>query len=119
MIITLGTDVNGGETVVFNGMAIWDISKKLHVIKHSHGRCVVGAFDSFCTKDLFGLGTELYYILSYTNISFSAFYIMVQSSMTDITYDDINIYINDDGNGVRPNQSLRTVCNSKISGHIW
>ena len=31
VIIILGTDVHGGETA--------------HVLKHSHGRCVIGSFD--------------------------------------------------------------------------
>ena len=43
--IILGTDVNGGETVFYDGENMNDIGKRAHVLKHSHGRCVIGAFD--------------------------------------------------------------------------
>ena len=45
VIITLGTNVNGGETVFYYGMTMHDTVKRAHVLKHSHGRCVMGAFD--------------------------------------------------------------------------
>ena len=45
VIIILGTDVHGGETVFFDGETLNDIGKRAHVLKHSHGRCVVGSFD--------------------------------------------------------------------------
>ena len=58
MIIILGTDVYGGETVLFNGMTMNDIWKREHVLKHSHGRCVIGAFDKFYMKYIFGMDPE-------------------------------------------------------------
>ena len=45
VIIILGTYVNGGETVFYDGENMNDIEKIAHVLKHSHGRCVIGAFD--------------------------------------------------------------------------
>ena len=45
MIIILGTDVHGGETVFFDGENLNDVGKRAHVLKHSHGRCVIGSFD--------------------------------------------------------------------------
>ena len=45
MIIILGTDVNGGETVFYYGENMNDIGKRAHVLKNSHGRCVIGSFD--------------------------------------------------------------------------
>ena len=44
VIIALGTDVNDGKDF-FNGMTMNDMGKIEHVLKHSYGRCVVGAFD--------------------------------------------------------------------------
>ena len=41
----LGTDVNGGEIVFYDVENINDIGKRSHVLKHSHGRCVIGYFD--------------------------------------------------------------------------
>ena len=34
VIIILGTDVHGGETVFFNGESINDVGKRSHVLKH-------------------------------------------------------------------------------------
>ena len=45
VIIILGTDVNGGETVFYDGEKINDIGKRAHVLNHSHGRCDIGYFD--------------------------------------------------------------------------
>ena len=45
VIIILGTDVNGGETVFYDGKNMNDIGKIAHVLKHSHGRCVISSFD--------------------------------------------------------------------------
>ena len=84
VIIILGTNVHGGETVFNDGENMNNIGKRAHVLKHSHGRCVVGPFDNFFTKDLFGLVIELFYILSSTNQYFFTLYIMVQDFMTNI-----------------------------------
>ena len=45
VIIILGTDVHGGETVFNDGDKMNDIRKRAHVLNHSRGRCMVGAFD--------------------------------------------------------------------------
>ena len=45
LIMILGTGVHSGETVFNDGEKINDIGKRAHVLKHFHGRCVVGAFD--------------------------------------------------------------------------
>ena len=45
MIIILGTDVNGGKTVFNDVENMNDIGKRAHVLKHSHGRCVIGDLD--------------------------------------------------------------------------
>ena len=45
VIIILGTDVNGGETVFNDGENMNDIGKRAYVLNHSHGRCVIGSFD--------------------------------------------------------------------------
>ena len=44
MITIPETDVNGGETVFYDGENMNDIGKIAHVLKHSHGRCVIGTF---------------------------------------------------------------------------
>ena len=45
VIKILGTDVNGGEKVFYDGDNMNDIGKRSHVLKHSHGRCVIASFD--------------------------------------------------------------------------
>ena len=45
VIIILGTDANCGEIVFYDGDNMNDIGKRTHVLKHSHGRCVIGYFD--------------------------------------------------------------------------
>ena len=45
VIIILGTDVNGGEIVFYDGENMNDIGKRAHVLKYSHVRCVIGSFD--------------------------------------------------------------------------
>ena len=43
VIIRLETDVHGGETVFFDGETLNDVGKRAHVLKHSHGMCVIGS----------------------------------------------------------------------------
>ena len=45
VIIILGIDVNGGKIVFYDIDNMNDIGKREHVLKNSHGRCVIGAFD--------------------------------------------------------------------------
>ena len=46
VIIILGTDVHGGETVFNDEENTNDIGKRAHVLKHSHGRCIISSFDN-------------------------------------------------------------------------
>ena len=46
VIIILGTNYHGGKTFFYDGVNMSDILKKAHSLKHSHGRCVVGALDN-------------------------------------------------------------------------
>ena len=46
VITILGTDVNGGETVYNDGENMNGIEKRAHVMNHSHGRCVISAFNN-------------------------------------------------------------------------
>ena len=46
MIIFLGTNVHGGETVFNDGENMNNIGKRAHVLKHAHGRYVFVVFDN-------------------------------------------------------------------------
>ena len=47
MIIILGKNIHSGKTVFNYGVNMDDIGKIAHVLKHSHGRCVIYSFDEF------------------------------------------------------------------------
>ena len=84
VIIILGTNVHGGEIFFYDGVNLNEIGKRSHILKHSRGRCLVGAFDIFYIKDLFVLVIELFCISLSTNKYFFTFYIMVQDFMVNI-----------------------------------
>ena len=51
VIIILVNNVNGDETVFNDGENMNDIRKTGHVLKHSHGRCIISAFDKILHED--------------------------------------------------------------------
>ena len=65
VVIILGTDVHDGETIFYDGDKINNIGKRAHVLKHSHGRCVVVAFDMFLHEGSIWTGHRavIYFIL--------------------------------------------------------
>ena len=58
VIIILGTNVHGDEKVFYDGEKMNDIGKREHSLKHSHGRCVVGAFDKILQEGSIWTGHE-------------------------------------------------------------
>ena len=97
----------------FYGMTMNDIGKGAHVIKHSCRMCVVGVFD----KNLHGVciwtrqKSVLYFILCK---SIFLHFVHHGTKCYDryINYYDRNIYIDDDGSGVLPEQKLRKIYNA-------
>ena len=47
VIINLGTNISGGDTVFYNGVKTSDLGNRTHVLKHLHGRMIFGPFDFF------------------------------------------------------------------------
>ena len=45
VIITLGKNIIGGDTVFYDGMKTCDVGNRSHILKHSHGRMVFGPFE--------------------------------------------------------------------------
>ena len=45
VIITLGKDIIGGDTVFYDGLKTCDFGNISHILKHSHGRMVFGPFE--------------------------------------------------------------------------
>ena len=44
-IVTLGTNVHGGDTILNDVICVYDLGQRTHVLKHLHGRCIVGPFE--------------------------------------------------------------------------
>ena len=57
VIIILGTDVNGGETVFYDSKNMNDIGKRAHVLNHSHGKII----ETFIIVSMFEMPTIKYW----------------------------------------------------------
>ena len=40
VIITLGIDISGGDTVFYDGVKTSDLESRVHILKHLHGRMI-------------------------------------------------------------------------------
>ena len=47
VIITLGTNISGGETVFYDGVKSSNLGNRYHVLKHLHGRMIFGPFEKY------------------------------------------------------------------------
>ena len=45
VIITLGKDISGGDTLFYDGVKPSDFASRSHILKHLHGRIVFGPFE--------------------------------------------------------------------------
>ena len=65
VIIILGTNVHGGETVFYDAENMKNIGKIANVLKHSHGRFVAGPLDKILHEGSIWTGHRvvLYFIL--------------------------------------------------------
>ena len=103
VIIILGKNVHGGETVFYDGVNMNDIGKRSHVLKHSHGRCVVGAFDKSLHEGSIWTGHRtILYFINNSPLCTSCYNFYDKY----ITSYDRKKYIDDDGSGVFQNKSL-------------
>ena len=84
VIIILGIDVHGGEIVILNWMTMNYIGEMAPVLKHSHGRCVVDAFDKNLHEGSIWNGPRAVLSFILHNQYFLTLYIMVQNFMTNI-----------------------------------
>ena len=44
-IITMVTNVSGGDTLFYDGIHVYDLGQRSHVLKHLHRRCIIGPFE--------------------------------------------------------------------------
>ena len=91
-----------------------NIGKRAHVLKHSHVRCVVGAFDKCFTWRLYLDWTNRCSILYLTQINISSLFTS-RHKFYDIYIKcaDRKIYIDDDGSGIFPEQKVRKLYSEK------
>ena len=47
VIITLGGNISGGDTVFYDGVKTSDLGSRAHVLKNLHGRIIFGPFEFF------------------------------------------------------------------------
>ena len=114
VIIILGTYVNGGKTVFYDGDKMNDIRKRAHVLKHSHGRCVVGSFDKNLHEGYICTGHRA--VLSFIlHKSIFLHFVHHGTIFYDkyISSDNKKKYIDDDGSGFFSKQNVRKLYNSK------
>ena len=45
VIITLGKDISGGDTMLYDGVESSDFGSRAHILKHLHGIMVFGPFE--------------------------------------------------------------------------
>ena len=114
VIIILGTNSHGGETVFYDGDNMKDIWKRAHVLKHSHGRCMVCTFDKNLHEGSIWTGHRavLYFIL-HRSIFLQFVHQGTRFYDKYITSDDRKKYIDDDGSGVFPKQKVIKRYNAK------
>ena len=103
VIIILGKNVHGGETVFYDGENMNDTVKRSHVMNHSHERCVVSTLDKILHKGSIWTGHRA--VLSFI-LHKSIFIHFVHNGIRFydkyITSDEKNKYIDDDGSDVFP-----------------
>ena len=114
VIIILGSDVHGGETVFFDGETLNDIGKIAHVLKHSHGRCVIGSFDKILHEGSlwtshralisFVLHKSIFLHFVHNGTKFYDKYILTKNRLK---------YIDDDVSGVLPKILVRKWYNAR------
>ena len=91
-----------------------DIGKRVHVLKHSHGRCVVRAFDKILHEGSVCNGNR--YVLSFILYKSTFLHFVHNGTKFYEKYITSNYrkkYIENDGSGVFPKQRVRNKYNTK------
>ena len=51
-------NINGGDTMFYDGVKTSDLGRRAQVLKHLHGRMIFGQFEFFFTKVIFGVDID-------------------------------------------------------------
>ena len=56
VIITVGKDISGGETVFYDGVKTSDLGSRAHILKHLHGIMIFGPFEKVFREGALWIG---------------------------------------------------------------
>ena len=104
VIIKLGTNVSGGDTVFYHGVLYSDMGKRSRFLKHLHARCVVGPFERyFHEASLWGGNRSVISFIIHKSIMINFFHRGGIFYNAYIKSDIRTIYIYDYRTGVKKN----------------
>ena len=116
VIITLGTNISGGETVFYDGVKSSDLVNRTHVLKHLHIRMIFGLFEKWSLEGTLWRGPRAvisYILTKQIFVQFyrhgNWFYNWYINKTTEIKY------LDDDGSGVKPKHFF---AKTGIKGHL-
>ena len=102
-VIILGTNFHDGETVFNDGVNMNYTGKRAHFLKHSHGRCVVCAFDKNLHEgSIWNVNRAVISFILHKSIFIHFVHHGTGFYDQYITSDDRKKYMDDDGSGVLP-----------------
>ena len=108
VIITLGKNIIGGDTVFYDRVKTCDFGNRSHILKHSHGIMVFGPFENKINEGTLWSGYRSIISFILTKQIFLHFY-----RHTNQFYDRyLNLvnrknYIDDDGSGEKPKLEIQ------------
>ena len=96
------------KTVFYDGENMNEIGKRAYLMEHSHGRCVIGAFDTFLYEDSIWTGHRAV-ILCILDKSIFLHFVHNGTIFYDkyISSEKRKQIIDDDGSGVPPHKKVR------------
>ena len=103
VIITMGKDISGGDTVFYDGMKSSEFGSRDHILKHLHGRMVFGQFEKvFYEGTLWSKYRDLISFILKKQIFLHIFRHGNQFYDLYLNSVDKKIYIDDDGSSEKP-----------------
>ena len=103
VIITMVTDIRGGDNVFYDGVEISDLVSRAHVLKHLYGRTIFGTFEKNYHEGTLWRRPRAVISLILTKLIFVHFYHCGDRFYNRYINKTIKTkYIDDDGSGVEP-----------------
>ena len=108
IIITVGKDISGGDTVFYDGVKTSDLGSRAHILKNLHGRMIFGPFEKVFHEGTLwsGYRAVISFILT-EKIFLHLFLHWDRFYNRYINTADKKKYLDDDGSGVKQNNFLQ------------